>query len=610
MQNHKKRFTMNIKYLITIVLYGLLLQGFSQSVSFTAESERAVSVGDRFRLTFTVNAEGSGFRAAPLPDFNVLSGPNTSQSTSMSIINGKMSQSMAISYTYILEAVREGKFTVNPAQITVGGKVYKSNALTIQVVKGNAPPPTAQGQKNGNTTDNTVGNENLFVRVELSTKSVYEGEPIVATIKIFVKPKSGLRLSRFGEFKFPSFTGFFSQVIEEPKQISLEREALNGQIYDVGLFKKVLLYPQMSGKLTIDPFMVETFYGKPVGRDFFGQFVYDEASKKLTTPATSIIVKPLPGGAPASFGGAVGSFGLSVGVNKTKVKANEAISLKLKINGTGNLKLADHTKLTFPADFESYTPKLSTDIKNTTAGSSGSKTWEYLIIPRHPGTFTIPAVKFAYFDTKSQKYKELSSDNFVITVEKGNPADNQGAVVQGFTKEDVKFLGSDIRYINTKDLSIEKRGTLLFGSSLLWILYLLPLIGLLIIVIVRRKQIKENSNWKMVRNKQANKVSKTRLKQATHYMRDNKDAAFYEEVMKASWGYMSDKLGIPLSELTKDNIIEALDKKNINPELGSRLVKLLDQCEFARFAPTAMQTSKEDLYTEAEFLINEFERVL
>ena len=271
MQNIKKRFTMKIKHFITIILCSFLLQGFSQTVSFTAESERAVTVGDRFRLTFTVNAEGSGFRASPMPDFNLLSGPSTSQSTSMSIINGKMSQSMTMSYTFVLEAVREGKFTVNPAQITVGGKVYKSNSLTIQVVKGNAPPPQAQGQgqsqqRGGNTVDNTIGNDNLFVRVDLSTKSVYEGEPIVVTIKIYVKPKSGLRLSRFGEFKFPSFTGFFSQVIEEPKQISLDREVINGQIYDAGLFKKVLLYPQMNGKLTIDPFMVETFYGKQIGR--------------------------------------------------------------------------------------------------------------------------------------------------------------------------------------------------------------------------------------------------------------------------------------------------------------------------------------------------------
>jgi len=600
---------MNIKHFITIVLCSFLLQGFSQAVSFTAESERAVTVGDKFRLTFTVNAEGSGFRASPMPDFNLLSGPSTSQSTSMSIINGKMSQSMTVSYTFILEAVKEGKFNVNPAQITVAGKVYKSNPIVIQVVKGNAPPPTAQGQKGGNTTDNSIGNDNLFVRVDLSTKSVYEGEPIVATIKIYVKPKSGLRLSHFGEFKFPSFTGFFSQVIEEPKQISLDREVLNGQIYDAGLFKKVLLYPQMSGKLTIDPFMVETFYGKPVGRDFFGQFVYDEASKKLTTPATIINVKSLPSGAPTSFSGAVGTFGLSVGVNKTKVKANEAITLKLKINGTGNLKLADHTKLTFPADFESYTPKLSTEIKNTTAGSSGSKTWEYLVIPRHSGTFTIPAVKFAYFDTKAQKYKELSSDEFIITVEKGNSSE-QGAVVQGYSKEDVKFLGSDIRYINTENLDLNKQGRIIYGSLLLWILYLLPVIGLLVIVIVRRKQIRENSNWKTVRSKQANKVSRTRLKQASNYIRENKDAAFYEEVMKAAWGYMSDKLGIPLSELTKDNVIESLNSKQINTELGHRLVKLLDQCEFARYAPAAVQSSKEDLYTEAEFLINEFERVL
>lgn len=598
---------MKIKHFITIILCSLMLQGFSQNVSFIASAERVLSVGERFTLTFTVNAEGSGFRASPMPDFNVLSGPNASQSTSMSIVNGKMSQSMSLQYTYVMEAVREGTFTIKPAQITVNGKVYKSNQVMIKVIKGNNPPPSQSKQGSKATSD--VSSESLFVRIELSSKSVFVGEPIRATVKCYLKPTSGVQLSGINYTKFPSFTGFFSQIIEEAKQLTLQREAINGQIYESCFLRSVLLYPQISGKLIIDPIELEVMYNKPVGRNFFG-LVYDQDSKKINSAKTDITVKPLPTGAPASFSGAVGSFGLSVGVNKTKVKANEAITLKLKINGTGNLKLADHTKLTFPADFESYTPKLSTDIKNTTSGSEGSKTWEYLVIPRHSGTFTIPAVKFAYFDVKSQKYKELSSDEFVITVEKGNASDSQGAVVQGYSKEDVKFLGSDIRYINTEDDTIQKQSSFLLGSVLLWILFLLPVIGLLVIVIVRRKQIKENSNWKNVRSKKANKVSRTRLKLASQYIRDNKDAAFYEEVMKAAWGYMSDKLGIPVSELTKDNVVESLNKKSINIELGQRLVKLLDQCEFARFAPSAAQTSKEDLYTEAEFLINEFERVL
>jgi len=598
---------MKLKHFITIVLCSLMLQGFSQNVSFTASAERVLSVGERFSLTFTVNAEGSGFRAAPMPDFNILSGPNASQSTSMSIVNGKMSQSMSLQYTFILEPVREGTFTIKPAQITVNGKTYSSNQVMIKVIKGNNPPPTQQ--KQGAKVTGDVSSENLFVRIELNSKSVFVGEPIRATVKCYLKPSSGMQLSGINYTKFPSFTGFFSQIIDEAKQLTLQREAVNGQIYESCFLRSVLLYPQISGKLIIDPIELEVMYNKPVGRNFFG-LVYDQDSKKITSAKTDITVKPLPTGAPASFSGAVGSFGLSVGVNKTKVKANEAITLKLKINGTGNLKLADHTKLTFPADFESYTPKLSTDIKNTTAGSEGSKTWEYLVIPRHSGTFTIPAVKFAYFDVKSQKYKELSSDEFVINVEKGNAAENQGAVVQGYSKEDVKFLGSDIRYINTEDGTLKKQSSFLLGSVLLWILFLLPVVGLLVIVIVRRKQIKENSNWKNVRSKKANKVSRTRLKLAAQYIRDNKDAAFYEEVMKAAWGYMSDKLGIPVSELTKDTVVESLNKKGINIELGQRLVKLLDQCEFARFAPSAAQSSKEDLYTEAEFLINEFERVL
>jgi len=598
-----------------ILFFGLSQLGYSQNVKFTADTKRVVSVGERFNLVFSVNAEGDNFNCPPITDFNVLMGPSTSSSSSVEFVNGKVNQSVSMEFTYVLEAAKEGKFSIKAAQIRVNGKVYKSNSVDIEVVKGSAPPPAqkqqqAQGQGQMNqSTMSDVSDENLFVRVTFDKTSVYEGEPIVASIKLYVKSGSGIQISNFKNYKFPSFQGFYSQAIEEPRQITMVREAVNGKVYDAGLFKKVLLYPQHGGKITIDPFSLELIYLKQVARQSFFDNGYREFSKKLESKPTIVIVKPLPEGKPTSFGGAVGSFGLSVDANTKHVKANESITLKVKINGTGNLKLAEPGKISFPTDFETYDPKISTNIKNTPTGSTGSKTLEYLIIPRHAGKFTIPAIKFSYFDPKSGKYKELSSDDIAVTVEKGNGKD-QGTVVQGISKEDVRFVGSDIRFINTSNTNLSKQGLILYGSTLLWFLYLFPLLALIPIVILRRKQIQESSNMKMVKNKKANKVTRKRLKLAATYLREQKDAPFYEEIMKASWGYMSDKLGIPVSELTKDKVMDTLAGNNIDAALGERLIKLLDQCEFARFAPSSVSFSKEHLYTEAEFLINEFEKIL
>lgn len=597
----------------------MLVCGFvisqAQSVSFTASAKKVVSVGERFRLIYSLNAEGENFVPPYLNDFSVLSGPSTSSSSSVQIMNGQITQSVSLSYTYVLEAAKEGKFTIKPAQVNVDGKTYKSNSIEIEVVKGSAPQQQGGGQQQSqqqaqrsNTGD--VSDDDLFVRVALNKTNVYEGEPIVATLKVYVRSESGTQLSNFKDYKFPSFQGFYSQVIEEPKQISLDREALNGKVYDAGLFKKVLLYPQKSGKITIDPFELECIYLKRVARPSFFDNGYREFSKKVSSSATTVNIKALPDNAPASFGGAVGSFGLSVKLSKNKVKANESISLTAKITGTGNLKLAEIGKVEFPADFETYDPKMNSDIKNSASGSSGFKSWEYLVIPRHAGTYKLPAVKFSYFDTQTGRYKELSSEDFDITVEKGAGGDAGPAVVQGFTKEDIKFIGSDIRFINVRQESLSQNGFALIGSGVLWLLYALPLLALMIIVVLRRKQIQENSNLSKVKNKNANKVSRKRLKQASLYMKEGKDSAFYEELVKALWGYIGDKLAIPVSELTKDRVTESLAHKSVDAESSKKYIALLDQCEFARFAPSAPGNSKEQLYVQAEAMINEFEKTL
>lgn len=597
-----------MKKILFIAVLALSCVVAQAQVQFTASAKKVVAVGERFRLTFSVNAQGNGFQAPNLVDFQILAGPSPSTSSSIQIINGQMSQSVNMSFSYVLAASKEGKFTIKPAQITVDGKTYKSNQLDIEVVKG-SPQQQQQAMDDDEMPQQQAGaavsDADMFVRTVVNKTSVYQGEPIVVQLKVYTK----LPLRGFKDYKFPSFSGFYSQVIEEPQNIELERENVNGQIYETGLFKKVLLYPQKSGKITIEPFQLNCIGLKRVRPQSFFDDGYREFTKQMSSKPVVVDVKFLPSGAPAGFSGAVGEFSFEAKVNKTKVKTNDAINLKIKIAGTGNLKLVDPGKPELPSDFETYDPKISESIKNSESGSSGSKLFDYLLIPRHAGKYTIPGLAFTYFSIKEKKYKTITSDDIVLEIEKG-AGDEQSAVVQGYTKEDVKMLGNDIRFIKTGDLMLEQKTVPFYGSYLFWFCYIIPLFLLLVIVIVRRKQIAENQNLAKVKNKNANKVSKKRLKQAAVCLKSGKDAQYYEELMRALWGYMGDKLNIEQSRLSKETVIELLSKGKVEQQIIDEFINILNQCEFARFAPSAVSSSKEQLYEQASDVINKIEQQL
>lgn len=596
------------KLVLLISALLLMVSTFAQDVKFTANAKNIVSEGERFRLTFTVNEQGDGFRPPNLSDFNVLTGPSTSTSQSMQLINGKFSQEVNVTYSYMLTPKKTGKFTIGAAKINVSGKTYESNPITLEVVKGNssnAPNPSAQSQAQAQPAQSgQIGNNDLFLKLELNKNEAYVGEPIVATLKVYTKVQI-----RFKDIKSqPVFSGFYSHTLENKDGNTLKSEQYNGEVYEAAVLDQFLIFPQKTGELTIDPAEYEWIYYYKVQRRSFFDNGYREATKITKSNSPKVKVKALPLGKPASYSGAVGSFSISATTDVTKAKTNDPINLKITVSGSGNLKLVDLPEFDFPADFEVYDPQLKNNYTNTTAGSRGSKTWEYLVIPRHAGTFTIPSIELDYFDLGSKTYKTVSTKPIEIAVEKGEGSGTAaGPMVQSFTKEDVKVLGTDIKFIKTNDIKLRSQPSYLAGSTLYWMLHIVPAFLLIAFILFRIKQIKENSNIAKMRNKQAGKVSKKHLKEANKFLQENKEGEFYDSLLKALWGYLSDKLNLPLADLTKDNVNSKLIAVSVSSESITQFMNLVNACEFAKYAPAAVGDSKEETLNKASQIIDALE---
>ena len=594
--------------ILILLLTGLLVQ--AEEVQFTASAPKVVSVGEQFRLTFTLNKKADQLLQPDLSVFNVLMGPSSSYSQSTSIVNGKMTRSVSYTYTYILQAKNPGEFIISSATAKVGKKSFKSQPIKIEVVNGGqkaSTQTTASGSGNNVVNTGVVSNEDLFVRVSVNRKEVYTGEHLTATIKIYSK----VNLSGFEDVKFPTFDGFLKSDIETPPLRSLDRENVNGQIYGTGVISRVVLFPQKSGTLMIDPVEIECLVqqrSSKASNSFFDDFFdsYKTVRKSIKSPALKIKVKPLPPGKPANFSGAVGSFKLSASVDKAEVKANEAVTLKVRISGNGNLKLIAPLKVDFPLDFESYDPKISSNLKTDLSGSSGTKTFEYLMIPRFKGDYRISPLAFNYFDPATGKYKTLHSKEFQINVMAGDD-DGLNTLVTSPSKEGIKFIGKDIRFIKTSPFKLVRKGETIWGS--LWFigLYIISLLIFIAVYIFRRKKLKEESNIELLKNKKANKFAKKRLKLALAQLKTKNSGAFYEAVLKALWGYLSDKLGIPLSGLSRDNAAEELKNKGIDEELVKEMIGLIDQCEFAQYAPSRSDGNMDDIYKQAVKMITKME---
>ena len=599
----------------------LSTNGFAQ-VAFKAVAPDAVVLGQQFRLTYMVNDEGKDLRIAEIPDFDILYGPSESRSSSYSIINGQTTSSISNSFTYTLMAKKEGSFEIPPATIKVGNSDYKSNSLTIKVLPQDKTSGNNQGQgqsqsNQGESLPSNSGNvssNDVFVRMNVSKNTVFENEGFLVTFKIY----SLYDIVNFENVKFPEFEGFIAQEIDLPNNRQLNLENYNGRNYRTYVLRQIVLYPQRSGAITIPSGKVDVILRmrsqqrvKSIFDDFFD--TYADVKKSLPINSGTINVKSLPSGKPDSFSGAVGDFKMTSSINSQNVKTNEAVTIKIDISGNGNIKLIKTPEIAFPNDFEIYDPKVNLNLKTTTSGVSGAKSIEYLAIPRYAGDFVIPSTSFSFFDLQSGTFKTLSTPEYklhVIKGEGGSANPNPPAYSNYSGKEDLKFVGKDILYIKTDGFSFHDKEDFLFGgfSYLLW--YIIPALLFIAYFILNRKQAKENANIALVRTKKANKVASKRLKTAGKLLNENKKEEFYDEVLRALWGYLSDKLNIPVASLTKDNIEAEMTKYGASESLIKEFMDILNTCEFARYAPGRGSQEMDTLYNSTVSAIDKMENTI
>ena len=604
-----KSISLNIKILLLL----FLLQGnslFAQEVIFKASAPKGVVKNEQFRLTYTLNKEGKDIRLpSGMDGFDILFGPSVSSSYSTQIINGKSTSQSSFSYTYILIAPEEGSFTIAPASITVNGSNYKSNSIKIDVLPPDKEVEKSQsGQSSSSSSTSTeIKKTDAFIRAIVSKNRIYEQEGFMVTFKLYTT----FNVVDFGRIEFPEFEGFLVEELDIPSNQQLQLEHYDGRNYYTADLRKTLLFPQRSGKMTIPSGRLEMVFSVPSGKkvsSFFGmQEVNVDVKKPMITNPVTINVNALPSGKPSSFKGAVGSFTFTPTISTNEIRANEPITVTLKISGTGNQKLIQNPEVEFPTNFELYDPTIVNDLTAGPNGLSGTRTVEYLVIPRYEGDYSIPAIEFSYFDINSRSYKTVKSPTYSLTVLKGDPSK---ATASSYVNQQQVKVEQDIRYIKTEKPMFLNTDRFFVGSWGYWMWYLIPFILLCLFFIFYRKQMKLNSNIALMRNKRASKVAKRRLKKAEVYLKKKDKENFYNEVLRSLWGYFSDKLSIPGADLTKRNIGAELSDYGVDEALIDKFMKILETCEFARYAPVESSAAMDEIYEETSDAIGKMETIL
>ena len=599
-----------MKRLTTI--FGLMIAVIAaMAQTLTGSAPSHVAAGEQFRLTYTVNTQDvSDFRAGDIPeDLEVLIGPNRSMQSSYQMINGHTSSSSSITYTYIVRALKNGTYSIPPAHVVVGGKSIASNPLTIKV-SGSASAGSSGSNRQRSNEDaeirdagSHISGSDLFIKVSANKKRVHEQEPILLTYKVYTLV--GLTSLR-GDM--PDLKSFYTQEVDLPQQKSFSIETFNGRPYKTTTWSQYVMFPQMTGKLEIPSITFEGIVVQqnrnidPFEAFFNGGSGYIEVKKKILAPGIEIQVDPLPQ-RPANFSGGVGKFNISAQLDKTEVKANDPISVRIIVSGTGNLKLIKQPVVNFPKDFDKYEPKITDKTKLTSNGIEGSMIYDILVVPRHQGHYEIPPVEFTYFDTSENAYKTIKSEPFTLEVAKGSGA---GSVNDFSGQTDLQELTKDIRYIKTGNTRQHSLDDFFFGSTGYWIsMAVLALIFISLFVVFRQRAI-DNANVTKMRGKKANKVATKRLKKAARLMTDNKPGEFYDEVLRAMWGYIGDKLNIPVEQLSHDNISQRLSERSVGEETISQFIGALDECEFERYAPGDPKGNMSKVYDKA---INAIEKI-
>ena len=585
----------------------------SAQTDIKVQTHNVVAADEQFNVTFIIEGESkpADFVWEPGDDFQLLWGPQQGRSTSVQMINGKTTKSVQTTYSYVLRPVKAGKFTIGRASAKVKGQDIYSDPVTIEVVasgassSGSQPSGSIQGaqQSQRQSQSGIVQDDDIFLTMELSRINVVVGEPVTATIKLYQR----VNVAGFESAEFPTFNGFWSQELEAPTNIEFARETYDGQIYNSALLRKFVLIPQQQGQVRIDPAELVCLVNVRVsagGASIFDGFFddYRTVRKKVSSKPVTVNVSPLPAGAPASFAGGVGEFRISAELSKDTIRTHEAASLLVTVTGKGNVSLLEAPKISFPPDMEVYDTKISEKIDR--GGLTGSKYYEYPFIPRSHGEFVIEPVKYSYYDVNQKKYVTLETPPIPITVERGNEADAGGIVVTGNVQKDVRNLGSDIRFINTKAAGLSSKGEFFVGSAIFWII-----ISLLIAVAAAcwaalRHLAARKADVVGTKNRKATKMALRRLQLAGTFLKQNLYTAFYEELHKALLGFISDKLNMPASELSRERITEALKEGNVNEELIGTFIGILDACEFARYAPDAGHEAMAAHYQSAVDVIS------
>jgi hypothetical protein len=576
---------------------------YAQDIQIKASAPDRVSVGEQFRLTYTSNERISSIDIPKFQNFTLLSGPQTSSSSSMQIINGQMTSNSSYTWIYILQADKEGTFDIPGANMLVKGKNMRTNSLRIQV---SAAPASSnqQGGSQGQSSQSQPFNKNdFFIKAFVSNTNPYTEEQVIIHYKLYLSTQAQRYQASIR--KLPSSTGLWTYDLNDKNaQPTQTTETINGKKYHVMDLYSLAVFPQKSGKLSISPLEVQTIVQIVVQRQqrsdnpwdmffndpFFGGGRVQNIELELKSDPITLHVKELPKNKPSDFSGLVGNFSMKASLSRDKLSTDDATNYSITISGNGNIQHIEAPEITFPSDFDVHEPNIMDNIQKGANGVSGSRTFEYVIIPRNPGDFVIPLATFSYYDKTKKQYVTLKTNEIPLKVEKGKG--QSGQYYSSSNKKNVQIVGTDIRYIKTTDTQLKTKHNAFFLTPLYWLLLFLPFIGFVLFVILLRKQIENKKNMAKIKDKKASKLARKRLQKAEKYLKSGNNEQFYVEISQALWGYISDKFHIPLVELSLDTTRRKLEERQLKTELIDECMNVLNQCEYARFAPSSDITTQ------------------
>lgn len=579
------------------ILFILMGIGVQAQVSFVVKaSKKTLGINERLRIDFEMNEDGDNFVPPSFKGFNVVGGPN--QSISNSWINGKRSYSKT--YSYFLAPKSQGTFSINQATIEINDQIYKTTPLKIIITEAVSKP------KDGNSAD-YVASENVHLIAEVSKSNPFLNEAITIVYKLYVSNDVSITRS-WQELDTPKFQDFWSQYIEEKREQQIYETTYQGKPYRYVILKKAVLYPQKTGELTIEPLTLDV----PIDvqgntRDIFGRRRMTRVNRTISAGKRIINVKPLPTeGRPDDFSGAVGNFNFSVSVNKTMLDANEALELKIRTKGIGNLKLFNLPSLTLPSSLEVYEPVRDNKVAINIKGMNGFISDTYTIIPQYKGSYPIRPISFSYFDVTSAKYKTIISDEIVVKVQNG-PVPNQLTEVNKSlsTENDLSLTNNQFKYIKTSTKFISINDLVFFKTFKFWCLLSIPFVFIPIIILIGNTRRKRLNDIEGKRYRIATRLAKKYLSEAKNNI--GKQELFYDSLERALHNYLKAKLAIVTSEFSKEKIIELLTDRKVEKNVVSDFEGLLKSCEFARYTPTSNVAIQQD-YNKAVKVISSIDK--